>query len=92
MNREKHLKAISIVGSGKRYKRYGLILLCSGPDCAGAEMFADGINVASVMTATDAHVKEYEGCTGLRDAEKSDPHCVYPDGMCTCGEPEGHKS
>jgi hypothetical protein len=21
---------------------------------------------------------------------RADPNCVYPDGVCTCGEPEGH--
>lgn len=23
-------------------------------------------------------------------ATKADPNCVWPDGVCTCGEPEGH--
>jgi hypothetical protein len=27
---------------------------------------------------------------GRNYAGKADPRCVYPDGVCTCGEPEGN--
>jgi len=31
-----------------------------------------------------------DAARSLEQAGKSDPLCVYPDGVCTCGEPEGH--
>lgn len=41
MTREEHLRAIYIVGSKKvGSNRTVLIMLCSGPECGGAEMFA----------------------------------------------------
>jgi hypothetical protein len=63
MTREEHLQAIKIVGSEQRHKRLGLLLLCSGPDCAGASMFADGRNAAAVATASNAHIDEAEATT-----------------------------
>jgi hypothetical protein len=60
VTREEHLRAIYIVGSAKRGKRNGLRMLCSGPDCGGAEMFAIGLTAASVVTAVDAHIEEIE--------------------------------
>lgn len=60
MTREEHLRAVTIVGSAKRYKRAGLLLLCSGLDCGGAEMFAAGHSVAVVLAAANAHIDEAE--------------------------------
>ncbi len=40
MTREEHLRAVHIVGSRTIGKGSALVLLCSGPECAGAEMLA----------------------------------------------------
>lgn len=56
MTREEHLRAIYLAGSAKRGNRNGLLMLCSGPDCGGAEMFTPGPTVADVMAAADAHI------------------------------------
>jgi hypothetical protein len=55
MTREEHLKAIYIVGSKKRGKVHGLLMLCSGPECGGAEMFARP-TAADVSAEANAHV------------------------------------
>lgn len=60
MTRDEHLAAILIVGSAKRGKRHGLLMLCSGPDCGGAEMFARGLKVADVLAAANAHIDDTE--------------------------------
>ena len=64
MTREEHLRAITVVGSSKRFKRIGLLMLCSGPDCGGADMFAMGLSVAAVVTAANAHIDQAESDTG----------------------------
>lgn len=56
MTREEHRRAIYIVSSAKRGKFTGLLMLCSGPDCGGAEMFAPRLTVAAVVAAADAHI------------------------------------
>lgn len=40
MTRDEHLKAIYIASSRKIGKSTVLVMLCSGPECGGAEMFA----------------------------------------------------
>lgn len=64
MTREEHLRAITIVGNTRRYKRIGVLMLCSGPDCGGAEMFADSPNAAAVATAANTHIDQAEGTAG----------------------------
>lgn len=59
MTREQHLRAIYIVGSAKRGKVDGLVMLCSGPDCGGAEMFARH-TAADVGAEANAHVDKME--------------------------------
>lgn len=61
MTRDEHMRAIRIVGSAKRGKRLGLLMLCCGPECAGAEMFATGLAAADVVTAADAHIQQTYG-------------------------------
>lgn len=56
MTREEHRRAVYIVGSATRNKRPGLLLLCSGPECGGAEVFVPGLTAAAVAAATDAHI------------------------------------
>lgn len=73
MTRDEHLKHILIVGSQTRGKRHGLLMLCSGPECAGAEMFARGLKVADVLVAAEAHIADCE-------ADESEPHCGKPVG------------
>lgn len=62
MTREEHLKAIRIVGSAKRGKTIGLIMLCSGPECGGAEMFARS-TAADVGVEANAHIDKIEELT-----------------------------
>ena len=59
MTREDHLKAIYIVGSAKRGKAIGVLMLCSGPDCGGAEMFARP-TAADVGAKANAHIDEMD--------------------------------
>lgn len=56
MTRDEHRRAIYVTASQKRETRFGLVLLCSGPNCHGAEMFAAGLTVADVLAAADAHI------------------------------------
>lgn len=61
MTREEHLKAVYVMGTAKRGKRDGLLLLCSGAECGGAEVFVPGLTVGAVLVAANAHVDEMEG-------------------------------
>lgn len=61
MTREEHLKAIYIVSSAERGRNSGLLMLCSGPDCGGAEMFARGLTVGAVVAAANVHIDDTEG-------------------------------
>lgn len=61
MTREEHLKALYILGTKARGKTSGLLLLCSGPDCGGAEVFAPGLTVGAVSEAANRHIDEMEG-------------------------------
>lgn len=61
MTREEHLKAIYIVSSQKRGKATGLLMLCSGPDCARAEVFAVRRTAGAVAEAANRHIDEFEG-------------------------------
>jgi hypothetical protein len=60
VTREEHRKAIYMVGAQKRGNRNGLLMLCSGPECGGAEMFIRGITVDAVIAAADAHIDDTE--------------------------------
>lgn len=55
MTQEQHLRAIWIVGSRKIGNRTVLVMLCSGPDCGGAEVLAQP-NAADVAAEAHAHV------------------------------------
>lgn len=55
MTREEHLKAIYIAGAAKRGKTMGLLMLCSGPECGGAEMFARP-DAFDVGVQSNAHI------------------------------------
>lgn len=55
MTREEHLRAIYIVGSKKVGKGNVLVMLCSGPECGGAEMFAR-CTAGDVAAEGGAHV------------------------------------
>jgi hypothetical protein len=61
MNREEHRRAIYVVGSARRNKRTGLLMLCSGPECGGAELFARGLTVADVVATANTHIDDVEG-------------------------------
>lgn len=63
MTREEHLRAIYLVGTVRRGKRLGLLMLCSGPECGGAEVFAGGLSAADVATAAERHIDETEELT-----------------------------
>lgn len=58
MTREEHLRAIYVIASQRRGKRAGLLMLCSGPDCAGAEVFALSHTVGAVLEAAARHIDE----------------------------------
>lgn len=58
MTRDEHLKAVYVVGSATRGKTTGLLMLCSGPECGGAEMFATGLTAFDVAAAANAHIGE----------------------------------
>lgn len=55
MTREEHLKAIKLVGTRVVGKRTMLVMLCSGPDCGGAEMLAH-YTAYAVGAEADAHI------------------------------------
>ncbi len=55
MTREEHLARIYIVGARTVGKSSRTVLLCSGPDCASAEMLA-GLTVADILAEATAHV------------------------------------
>jgi hypothetical protein len=55
MTRDQHLKAIYITGTRKLGKNTVLVMLCSGPDCGGAEMLAR-INAYDVTTEANTHI------------------------------------
>lgn len=59
MTREEHLKAIYITGSRRVGSRTMLVLLCSGPDCGGAEMLARP-NAAAVEVEANAHIDKVD--------------------------------
>lgn len=59
MNREEHLKAIRIVGAATRGKTNGLVMMCSGPTCGGAEMFARR-TAADVAAEAGAHIDKMD--------------------------------
>ncbi len=40
MTREEHLKAVKVVGSRQVGARIMVVMLCSGPECGGAELLA----------------------------------------------------
>jgi hypothetical protein len=61
VTRDEHMRAIYIVCGQQRGKTRGLLMLCSGPDCAGAEVFAPGRKAADVVTAANRHIDETEG-------------------------------
>jgi hypothetical protein len=56
VTRDEHRQAIYVTASVKRGKRTGLVMLCSGPECGGAEMFAPSLRVGDVLAAADAHI------------------------------------
>jgi hypothetical protein len=56
VTRDEHLKAVYVVGTAMRGKTAGLLMLCSGPECGGAEMFAAGLTADDVAAAADAHM------------------------------------
>ncbi len=55
MDRDEHLKKIYITGVTKVGTRRVHTLLCGGPDCGGAQMFA-GLTVADVLAEADDHI------------------------------------
>lgn len=59
MLRQQHLKAIYIVGSRKLGKGSVLVMLCGGPDCAGAEMLARP-TVAAVLAEANTHIDKMD--------------------------------
>lgn len=60
MTRDEHLKSIYIVGSAKRGKVDVLLMLCSGPECGGAEMFARR-TAADIVAESNAHIDKVDG-------------------------------
>ena len=60
MTREEHLKAIYIAGSRNLGKRTVLVMVCSGPECGGAEMFAR-LNAYDVGAEANAHIDKMDG-------------------------------
>jgi hypothetical protein len=58
VTREEHLRAIKIIASKRRGKRIGLLALCSGPDCDGAEVWIAGISIGDAVDAGDKHIAE----------------------------------
>ncbi len=55
MTRDAHLQAIHIVGGRKTGKATILVMLCSGPNCAGAEILARA-TAGDVTTEANAHI------------------------------------
>jgi hypothetical protein len=58
VTRDEHLQRIYITASQKRGKQHGLVLLCSGPECHGAEMFAPGLTVGHVLVVANQHIDD----------------------------------
>lgn len=67
MTSEEHLAAIYIISSQKRGRTSGLLALCSGPDCAGAEVYVAGLTVGKVLAAANRHIDEFEGEPDARE-------------------------
>lgn len=59
MTRDEHMRAIRVVGTSKREKRIGLVLLCSGPECGGAEVWVPGLSAADVAAGAAQHLDTY---------------------------------
>lgn len=59
MTREQHLKAIMVVGWEKRGKVMVLRMLCSGPDCGGAEILSR-MNAADIGAEAAEHIDKME--------------------------------
>lgn len=55
VTREEHLKAVYVVSSRKLGKSTVLVMLCSGPECGGAEMLAHP-NAFDVGVQATAHI------------------------------------
>lgn len=59
MTREEHLKAIWVVNSRKVGNHMLLVMLCSGPDCGGAEILARR-TAADIAAEANAHIDKME--------------------------------
>lgn len=68
MTQEQHLRAIWIVGSRKIGKRTVLVMLCSGPDCGGAEILAQP-NAADVGAEANAHINKMNSLLSTTSVE-----------------------
>ncbi len=55
MKRDAHLRAIHVVGHRTLGKGSVLVMLCSGPNCAGSEIFARP-TAGDVAAEANAHV------------------------------------
>lgn len=77
-----HLAEIYIMGTTKSGKRNGLTLLCSR--CGGPEIFANGLTVAAVVTAGNAHV--------ARVAEDDEPCGTCQGRGCPECDPADHQA
>lgn len=55
MTREQHRAKIYVVGSRRVASRTVLVMLCSGPDCGGAEILSR-LTVDDVLAQADAHI------------------------------------
>lgn len=46
----------------------------------------------NVVSSGGVSIAQADGrLAGLIAAFATDPNCVHPDGVCTCGEPAGHE-
>lgn len=63
MTREDHLRAIHVTGFTQVGKRMVVVMLCAGPDCAGAQMFAR-LTVADVLARANTHIDEMDAIAG----------------------------
>lgn len=64
MTREEHLKKIMIVGTRKLGKSTALVMLCSGPECGGAEMLSR-CSVGDAVTAAGVHIATMDALKDL---------------------------
>jgi hypothetical protein len=85
-----------LAGLADRYERVPAQLRDLVEQYPGARAIRNDVGNLAILTAGGTYLGWIDVLTGdvhiTRDdlAIRADPLCVWPNGVCTCGEPEGH--